>query len=108
MGGRLRHLLWAVLLAPGMACADDPDASRQRQLEHMLIHDCGSCHGLRLTGGIGPALTLSAMALRPEEALEAIIASGVPGTPMPPWTGILDRDDIRWLARRLREGRNRE
>ena len=29
----------------------------RRQLEHLLLQDCGSCHGLRLTGGLGPAIT---------------------------------------------------
>ena len=28
----------------------------------MVRQDCGSCHGLRLTGGPGPALTREALA----------------------------------------------
>ena len=107
MGLALR-LLWAVFLVPGAVSAAEPDVQRQRQLEHMLIHDCGSCHGLQLTGGLGPALTAPAMAPRSVKALEQIITGGVPGTPMPPWSGILDSDEIRWLAHRLREGRRGE
>jgi cytochrome c55X len=104
----LHGMLGVVLLAPGIVLAGEPDPSRQRELEHMLIHDCGSCHGMKLTGGLGPALTARTMSERPLEALEQIIARGVPGTPMPPWSRILDPEDIRWLAKRLREGSNRE
>ncbi len=28
-----------------------------RRLEHLLTQDCGACHGLHLTGGLGPPLT---------------------------------------------------
>jgi cytochrome c55X len=27
---------------------------RQRELIRMVRQDCGSCHGLQLTGGLGP------------------------------------------------------
>ena len=36
-----------------------PPPERQRELAHLLQRDCGSCHGGRLTGGLGPALTES-------------------------------------------------
>ena len=33
----------------------------------MVRQDCGSCHGLRLTGGLGPPLTRDVMAAQPLE-----------------------------------------
>ena len=94
----------ALSCVPAAAVAGGPDAGRQQALEHLLAHDCGSCHGMRLTGGLGPPLTREVMATRPLESLERVIAGGIPGTPMPPWLGILDRDEIRWLAERLHRG----
>ncbi|CAP44405.1 c-type cytochrome [Bordetella petrii] len=106
-----RHRYIATHLA-GMlaACAvagaahADPDMLRQRQLEHLLRQDCGSCHGLRLTGGLGPPLTREALAGKPRELLIATITLGRPGTPMPNWDALLDTQDIAWLADRLLQG----
>lgn len=42
-----------------------PTAQRQQELVRMVRQDCGSCHGLRLTGGLGPALTREALADKP-------------------------------------------
>lgn len=100
----IQRILAVALLVPCAVLATDPDLSRQSELEHMLIHDCGSCHGMRLTGGLGPALTPAAMATRPVEVIEQVITRGVPGTPMPPWSAVLNQEEIRWLATRLREG----
>ena len=30
--------------------------TRQAELSHMVKQDCGSCHGMTLKGGLGPAL----------------------------------------------------
>ena len=38
------------------------DGARQSQLIRMVRQDCGSCHGIQLTGGLGPALTRDRMA----------------------------------------------
>ena len=51
----------------------------------LLKHDCGSCHGLTMKGGLGPPLLPDTLAGKDEEALAAIILDGVPGKPMPPW-----------------------
>ena len=32
------------------------DAARQNELLYFIKHDCGSCHGMTLKGGLGPAL----------------------------------------------------
>ena len=70
----------------------------------LLHQDCGSCHGLRLTGGLGPALTPGALKDKPDASLTATIVSGRPGTPMPPWQPFISEDEARWLVERLKEG----
>lgn len=78
--------------------ADMPSVARQTELRDLLHQDCGSCHGMRLTGGLGPALTAQALAGKPRELLVATISQGRAGTPMPPWKALLSEDDIAWLV----------
>jgi cytochrome c55X len=92
------------LLPLSAALAQAPTAERQAQLEHLLIQDCGSCHGLRMTGGLGPALTLNAIADKPRDSLIATVTHGRPGTAMPGWNALLDEQDIAWLVDLLLEG----
>lgn len=70
----------------------------------MVRQDCGSCHGMRLTGGLGPALTPEALAKFPLDSLVAVIYHGRPGTPMPPWKAMLSESEARWIAQRLQQG----
>jgi cytochrome c55X len=81
-----------------------PDASRQRELVRLLRQDCGSCHGMRLTGGLGPPLTPQALRDKPSDSLVATIVSGRTGTAMPPWRPFLSEAEAAWLVARLREG----
>lgn len=99
---RLAVLLLAVLpcLSPG---ANPPAAERQEELRNLLYQDCGSCHGMRLTGGLGPALTPQALAGKPRELLIATVRDGRAGTPMPPWKNLLDAQEIAWLVDTLLE-----
>jgi len=76
----------------------------RRQLEHLLLQDCGSCHGLRLTGGLGPAITPEALAGKPRESLIATVTHGRPGTAMPGWSALLNDGEITWLVDRLLQG----
>ncbi len=100
-----RRFLLAGLLMPLLASASGmPDPARQQQLVRMVRQDCGSCHGMRLTGGLGPALTREALAERPLEMVVATIIHGRPGTPMPPWSAMLSDGDARWIAERLLAG----
>jgi cytochrome c55X len=71
---------------------------------HRVRQDCGSCHGMRLTGGLGPALTPQALANWPQDNLVQVILHGRPGTPMPGWAPLLSADDARWIAQRLQSG----
>jgi len=86
------------------AAGADPTAERQSTLIHRLKHDCGSCHGMTMKGGLGPALLPSALANRSDDVLAAIITDGVPGTPMPPWDFELSQEEAVWLVRRMKRG----
>jgi cytochrome c55X len=82
-----------------------PPAARQHELLRLLHQDCGSCHGLRLTGGLGPALTQQALQDKPDASLVATIVAGRSGTPMPPWKPFMTEEEARWLVARLKDGR---
>jgi cytochrome c55X len=98
--------LVAAAFAAAAAGRDDaaPAPARQRELLRLLKQDCGACHGLRLTGGLGPALTPNALEDKPAENLAATIVHGRPGSAMPPWRSFLSTAEAQWLATRLREG----
>jgi cytochrome c55X len=82
------------------------DSAPQRQAEiiHLLKHDCGSCHGMSLQGGLGPALNPERLKPFTAEQLAATILYGRPGTPMPPWKPFLSEQEALWLASLLKEG----
>lgn len=103
----LRSLAFVLLLvAPGYALCDPTgiDPSRARELVRLVRQDCGSCHGLRLKGGLGPALLPDALKDKPEESLKATIVMGRPGTAMPPWGPLLTDAEVDWILSRLRSG----
>lgn len=94
-------LVLAMLLLAGPAWAG-PDAAHRTELRHLVRQDCGSCHGMTLKGGLGPPLSAGALAGLGDDALAATILDGRPGTPMPPWRGMLSDDDVQWIVRYLR------
>lgn len=111
----MRALLISMLLAvvPAWAQQAQPEPvlahavtgpARQQALIRIVRQDCGACHGLRLTGGLGPALTPEALAEMPLDTVEASIVHGRPGTPMPAWASLLSNADASWIARQLRAG----
>lgn len=79
---------------------------RKQVLKHLLKHDCGSCHGMTLKGGLGPSLLSDSLKDKPDELLFITIKEGRPGTPMPPWKSQLNEDDINWIIQLLRKGLN--
>lgn len=93
-----------LLLTVTVSAQADIGPQRRTELRNLLEQDCGSCHGLTLKGGLGPALTQDAMQRLPEELYVQTILDGRPGTPMPPWRGILTEEEVRWLVEGLREG----
>ena len=102
----LMLLLGALLASIEVLFADALELTDQRKAElvHLLKHDCGSCHGMTLQGGLGPALTVDAINQRPREYLELTILEGRAGTPMPPWNSILSTEEVSWLVDRLMTG----
>ncbi|MCB2008763.1 MAG: cytochrome c [Rhodoferax sp.] len=80
------------------------DPARQQVLIRIVRQDCGSCHGMQLTGGLGPALTREALADMPFESVVASIVHGRPGTPMPGWKSLLSTADAHWIAQQLLAG----
>lgn len=101
---------WGAALTLGLASIGAlaqqgaPDAARQKELVRMVRQDCGSCHGLQLTGGLGPALTRDALADKPLDSMAATIYSGRAGTPMAPWKAMLSEADALWIAQQLMAG----
>ena len=79
-------------------------SDRQHQLLHLLKHDCGSCHGMTLKGGLGPSLLPESLKDKPDELLFVTIREGRKGTPMPPWKSQLSEDDVNWIIQQLRNG----
>ena len=94
----------SLLLAGTPLAAQQPGDERARELQNLLIQDCGSCHGLTLQGGLGPPLSARRLAGRSPESLAAVILQGRPGSAMPPWDAILTPAEARWIAERLLAG----
>jgi cytochrome c55X len=94
-------LALSLLAAP--ALADELPAGRAAELAHLVVNDCGSCHGLTLAGGLGPDIRAAALAGRSPEALVETILDGRPGTAMPPWRPLLTEAEAAWIAGYLLE-----
>lgn len=104
---RVRRLvLMASFFMPVLLQAEELTETRQAELKHLLIQDCGSCHGLRMKGGLGPALTPQDLAGKPRESLVATVIYGRPGTAMPPWDALLTEHEAGWLIDQLLQGVN--
>lgn len=102
--GAIRRALEAVaaalvLATPAMA---EVAPDRARALEHMVLQDCGSCHGLTMKGGLGRPLTSEALTQAEPEGLALIILDGIPGTAMPPWRPLVTEDEALWIANYLK------
>ena len=59
---------------------------------------------MTLKGGLGSPLLPQALDGIPAESLAEIILNGIPGTPMPPWAGLLSADEAGWIATELKKG----
>lgn len=92
------------IMALAMAVEAGVAPGRQQALRELLHQDCGSCHGLQLRGGLGPALRAENLAGKPRDALITTILQGRPGTAMPPWRGLVDEDEAAWLVDLLAAG----
>jgi cytochrome c55X len=93
-----------VLLAMAPAAAAEISAERRSQLGYLVVQDCGSCHGMTLNGGLGKPLRPADLEGLEAEAIADMILDGVPGTPMPPWRGLIARHEAEWIAEALKKG----
>jgi cytochrome c55X len=91
------------LTAPAIAGAE-PGAARQRELVTLVRQDCGSCHGMTLKGGLGPALTPEALREKPADSLMLTILNGRHGTAMPPWRPFVSEAEATWIVEQLQKG----
>lgn len=103
MRARLRCFGLLLALLSGAAQAGER-AQAEARLTRLVRHDCGSCHGLTLGGGLGPPLTASALAGKPQAYVQAVILHGRKGTAMPPWSPFLSEAEAAWIAERLLAG----
>ena len=94
-------LVILVQLAPVSSALDN---ARQAELLYLLKHDCGSCHGMTRKGGLGPPLLPDSLGGRPQLLFVDTILDGRPGTPMPPWRGLLTEQEAQWLVEAMRRG----
>lgn len=102
----LQHLysFLAIIALTSTTLAGDLSEARKGELAYLVRQDCGSCHGMTLQGGLGSALTSERLADEDTEALAAIILHGIPGKPMPPWSGLIENDEAIWIVEALKKG----
>jgi cytochrome c55X len=93
-----------LILLTSLSTQAEINQEQQIMIKHLVQHDCGSCHGMTLKGGLGPALTAEKLQDKTHASLSSIIMNGVDGTPMPPWKGILDDQEIAWIVKQLKAG----
>jgi cytochrome c55X len=92
------------VLAAASVLAAEPVNPRRAELTHLVRQDCGSCHGMTLKGGLGPALTRDALRDKPAESLVVTVLHGRPGTAMPPWRDFVSEPEAAWIVKQLQEG----
>lgn len=103
----MTRLIWPALslvIAVPLAASDGVSADRELELRNLLVQDCGSCHGLTMRGGLGPALLPDALSGKSAETISAVIMNGRPGTAMPPWRSLLSPAEARWMTEVLLSG----
>jgi cytochrome c55X len=92
------------LLACAAVAAQPLPEARRAELHDLLVQDCGSCHGLTMHGGLGPALLPDTLRDKPRELLIDTVMNGRPDTAMPPWAPLLSRDEAAWMIDELQRG----
>lgn len=103
----MTRLLWLALslvIAVPLAASDSVSSGRQMELRNLLVQDCGSCHGLTMRGGLGPALLPDTLSGKSAETISAVIMNGRPGSAMPPWRSLLSPAEAQWMAEILLSG----
>ena len=94
----------ALSAEPGPEAATPMDAARRNELVRLVRQDCGSCHGMTLKGGLGPALLPQTLRDKPADYLQSVILHGRPNTAMPPWQRFLKESEAKWIVSNLQHG----
>lgn len=90
------------LLSP--ASNAEPAPVRRAELLNLVVQDCGSCHGLRMEGGLGLPLTPKALEGKDRDGLALTIMQGRYGTTMPPWSPFMTQEEAGWIVDMLKKG----
>lgn len=93
-------------ITPKLTHANEAPLSdtRKNELTHIVKQDCGSCHGMTLKGGLGPALLIENLQEKPILFIQNTILYGRAGTAMPPWKTLLTEQEALWIAEQLKQG----
>lgn len=100
----MKWLVFALVFSASVMANDsiqEPSMARQQVLINMLKHDCGSCHGLTLKGGLGPSLLADDLKNKSDDFLVHTIMHGRKGTAMPPWKPFISEQETRWLVQKV-------
>ena len=100
---KMQLLIVSLTFISGLALAE-VTSTRQNELIHLLKQDCGSCHGMTLKGGLGPALLPELLVDKSTSYLVMTILEGHPNTAMPGWKTMLSTDDALWIAEQIKQG----
>jgi len=101
------HIRWGLVFfllsiaSANLSAQSQLTEEKRSSLRHLLKQDCGSCHGMRLTGGLGPELTSDTMSKLGAKNIFTVVKYGRPGTAMPPWRAILNDNEIEFIAEQL-------
>ncbi len=97
-------LALSLIVAAPLVASDSIPGSRQLELSNILVQDCGSCHGLTMRGGRGPALLPDVLQGKSAGYSSTVILNGRPGSAMPAWRSLLTPTEARWMADMLLRG----
>lgn len=100
----LAIVIIAITAKHSYANSDTLSKNRKTQLVHLVKQDCGSCHGMTLQGGLGPALLSKNLENKPLLFIQNTILYGRAGTAMPPWKPLLSEQEALWIAKQLKQG----
>ena len=101
---RSSWLALSLMLSTPLVAGGDITGARAQELQNLLIQACGSCHGLQMKGGLGPALVPEVLQGKNADYLSSVILYGRSGSAMPAWKGLLSPVEARWIAERLLQG----
>ncbi len=103
----IKAILLVFFILPNNSHANENNLSNKRknELTHIVKQDCGSCHGMTLKGGLGPALLVENLQDKPILFIQNAILYGRPGTAMPPWKSLLTEQEALWIAEQLKQGK---